>query len=141
MDELYRLSKSIDHGRTEQIDQANFIVHVKNIWEENSNKNIILKTMLENVNNHKFSLSDKNIDKIYKCELSRGDEFKILKNTVTNNSHYRNKFVEKEIPMSSNKFECLNIDKDVSIINYVNDNDLSNNKKSATQHCVMFTRT
>ena len=56
MDELYRLSKSIDHGRTEQIDQTNFIGHVKNIWEENSNKNIILKTMLENVNNHKFSL-------------------------------------------------------------------------------------
>ena len=55
------------------------------------------------------------------------------KNTVTIDSHYRNKFVEfveKEIPMSYNKFDCLNIDKDVVIINGVNDNGLSKNKKS-----------
>ena len=61
--------------------------------------------------------------------LPRG-RFEISKNTVSIGSHYINKFVEKEIPTSFNKFNCLNIDKDVVISNDVNDNDLSNNKKS-----------
>ena len=36
--------------------------------------------------------------------------FKIPKNTATIDSHYINKFGEKEIPTSNNKFDCLNID-------------------------------
>ena len=55
--------------------------------------------------------------------------FKIPKITVTIDSNYRNKCVEKEIPASYDKFYCLNIDKDVVITNYVNGNGLSNNKK------------
>ena len=43
-------------------------------------------------------------------------------NTVAIESHYRNRFAEKEIQTSHNKFDCLNIDKDF------NGNDLSNNK-------------
>ena len=35
MDELYRLSRSIDRVKTEQIDQTNFMGDVKKIWEEN----------------------------------------------------------------------------------------------------------
>ena len=45
-------------------------------------------------------------------------------------SHYRNKFVEKEIPTLYNKFHCLNIDKDATKTTDVNDNGLSNNIKS-----------
>ena len=64
----------------------------------------------------------KNIDNNYKCRRSHGDEFKIPKNTVTTDSHYRNKFVEKEILMSYNKCDCLNTDRDVVIIDDVHDN-------------------
>ena len=106
---------------------------VKKIWEENSNKNEIIKILPENLNTITISLykySDKNIDKSYECGHSRGDEFKIPKNTVATDSHYRNKFVKKEIPMPYYKFHCLNIDKDVVITNKVYDNGLSNNKKS-----------
>ena len=72
---------------------------------------------------------DENIDKSYECGHSRWDEFKIPTNTVTIDSHYTNKFEEKEIPTSYNKFDCLNIDKDAVLTNDVNDNGLSNNKK------------
>ena len=51
-------------------------------------------------------------------------------NTVTTDRYYRNKFVEKEIPTSYIKFDCLNIDQDVVITNEVKDNGLSYNKKS-----------
>ena len=80
MDKLYRLSRSINRVRTEQKDQTNFMGDVKNIWEENSNKNKIIKTFLENLNtitNSLYKSSDKNVDKIYKCGHSRKDEFKI----------------------------------------------------------------
>ena len=106
---------------------------MKNIWEENSNKNEIIKTLLKNLNTITDSLyksSGKNIDKSYECGHSRGDKFKIPKNTVTTDSYYRNKFVEKEIPTSYIKFDCLNIDQDVVITNEVKDNGLSYNKKS-----------
>ena len=80
MDKLYRLSRSINRVRTEQKDQTNFMGDVKNIWEENSSKNKIIKTFLENLNtitNSLYKSSDKNVDKIYKCGHSRKDEFKI----------------------------------------------------------------
>ena len=80
MDKLYRLSRSINRVRTEQKDQTNFMGDMKNIWEENSNKNKIIKTFLENLNtitNSLYKSSDKNVDKIYKCGHSRKDEFKI----------------------------------------------------------------
>ena len=80
MDKLYRLSRSINRVRTEQKDQTNFMGDVKNIQEENSNKNKIIKTFLENLNtitNSLYKSSDKNVDKIYKCGHSRKDEFKI----------------------------------------------------------------
>ena len=70
---------------------------VKKIWEENSNKNEIIKTLRENLNTIKNSLyksSDKNIDESYECGHSLGDKFKIPKNTVTTDSHCRNKFVD-----------------------------------------------
>ena len=54
--------------------------------------------------------------------------FKMPKNTATIDSHYRNKFGEKEIPTSNNKFDCLSIDKDIVKRNDVNDNGLSNQK-------------
>ena len=133
MYELYSLSRSIDRVRTEQIDQTNFMGDVNKIWEENSNKNEIIKTLVENLNtitNSLYKSSGKNIDKSYECGHSRGDEFKIPKNTVTIGSHYINEFVEKEIPASYNKFDCLNIDKDVVITNDLNNNVLGNNKKS-----------
>ena len=133
MDELYSLSRSIDCVRTEQIDQTNFMGDVNKIREENSNKNEIIKTLVENLNtitNSLYKSSDKNIDKSYECGHSRGDNFKIPKNTVTIGSHYINEFVEKEIPASYNKFDCLNNDKDVVITNDLNNNALGNNKKS-----------
>ena len=89
--------------------------------------------MLENLNiitNSLYKWSDKNIDKSYKYGHSCGDKLKIPKNTITIDSYYRNKSVEKEIPASYNKFDCLNIDKDDVIIDDVNNNDLSNKKKS-----------
>ena len=54
--------------------------------------------------------------------------FKIPKNTATIDSHYINKFGEKEIPTSNNKFDCLSIDKDIVKRDDVNDNGLSNQK-------------
>ena len=54
--------------------------------------------------------------------------FKIPKNTATIDSHYINKFGEKEIPTSNNKFDCLSIDKDIVKRNDVNDHGLSNQK-------------
>ena len=83
MDELYRLSRSIDRVKTEQIDQTNFMDDVKKIWEENSNKNEIIKTLLENlstITSFLYKPSDKNIDKGYGCGHSRGDKFKMPKN-------------------------------------------------------------
>ena len=56
MDELYSLSRSIDRVWIEQIDQTNFMGDVNKIREENSNKNEIIKTLVENLNNHKFPL-------------------------------------------------------------------------------------
>ena len=101
MDKLYSLSRSIDRVRTEQIDQTNFMGDVKKFWEANSNKNEIIKTFLQNLNtitNSLYKSSDKNIDKSYECGHSRGNKFKMPKNTVTIDSHYRSKFVKKEIP-------------------------------------------
>ena len=91
-----------------------------------------LASLLENLNtitNSLYKSSDKNIDKSYECGHSRRDEFKMPKSTVTIDCHYRNKFAEKEIPTSYNKFDCLNIGKDVVITNGVKDNGLINNKK------------
>ena len=105
---------------------------VKMIWEENSIKSEIIKTFLENLNTITNSLhksSDKNIDESYECRHSCRHKIKIPKNTVTIDSHYRDKFVEKEIPASYNKFDCLNVDQDVVITNEVNNNGLSSNKK------------
>ena len=125
MDELYSLSRSIDRVTTEQIDQ------------KRSGKKIQIKMKLQKLcskiwtqSNSLYKLPDKNIDKSYECGHSRGDKFKIPKNTVTTDSYYRNKFVEKEIPTSYIKFDCLNIDQDVVITNEVKDNGLSYNKKS-----------
>ena len=101
MGDLHSLSRSINRIRTEQIDKTKFMRDVKKIWEENLNKNKIIKTLQENLNtitNYLYKSSDENIDKIYKCGHSCGDEFKIPKNTVTIGSHYINKFVGKEIP-------------------------------------------
>ena len=131
MDELYSLSRCIDRVRTEQIDQTNFMGDVNKIREENSNKNKIIKTLLENQNtitNSLYKSSDKNIDKSYECGHYRRDEFKIPKNTVTVGSYYINQFVEKEIPTSYNKFDCLNIDKDVVITSDLNNNVLVTTK-------------
>ena len=47
---------------------------VKKIWGENSNKNEIIQTLLENLNaiiNSLCKSSDKNIDKSYECEHAR----------------------------------------------------------------------
>ena len=38
MNELHRLSRSIDRVKTEQIDQTNFMEDVKKVWKENSYK-------------------------------------------------------------------------------------------------------
>ena len=98
MGDLHSLSRSINRVSTEQIDKTKFMRDVKKIWEENLNKNKIIKTLQENLNtitNYLYKSSDENI---YKCGQSCGDEFKILKNTVTIGSHYINKFVGKEIP-------------------------------------------
>ena len=98
------------------------------IWEENSIKSEIIKTFLENLNTITNSLhksSDKNIDESYECRHSCRHKIKIPKNTVTIDSHYRDKFVEKEIPA----IWLLNVDQDVVITNEVNNNGLSSNKK------------
>ena len=49
------------------MDQKNFMGGVKNVWEENSNKNEIIKTLPENLNtttNAVYKSSDKNIVKL-----------------------------------------------------------------------------
>ena len=49
------------------MDQKNFMGDVKNVWEENSNKNEIIKTLPENLNtttNAVYKSSDKNIVKL-----------------------------------------------------------------------------
>ena len=85
---------------------------------------------MNTITNSLYKSSDKNIDQSYECGHSRGDEFKIPKDTVTIGSQYINEIVEKEIPASYNKFDSLNIDKDVVITNDLNNNVLGNNKKS-----------
>ena len=47
IDKRYSLSRSIDRVRTEKIDQTNIMGDVKKIWEQNSNKNGIIKTLLK----------------------------------------------------------------------------------------------
>ena len=47
IDKRYSLSRSIDRVRTEKIDQTNIMGDVKKIWEQNSNKNEIIKTLLK----------------------------------------------------------------------------------------------
>ena len=49
------------------MDQKNFMGDVENVWEENSNKNEIIKTLPENLNtttNAVYKSSDKNIVKL-----------------------------------------------------------------------------
>ena len=49
------------------MDQKNLMGDVKNVWEENSNKNEIIKTLPENLNtttNALYKSSDKNIAKL-----------------------------------------------------------------------------
>ena len=82
------------------------------------------------ITNSFYKSTYKDIDESYECGHSGGDKFKTATNIVTIDSHYRNKFVEKEIPTSYNKFDCLNIDKDVVITSDANDNGLSNKTKS-----------
>ena len=65
--ELCSFSRSIDHTKTGQMDQKNLMGDVKNVWEENSNKNEIIKTLPENLNtttNALYKSSDKNIAKL-----------------------------------------------------------------------------
>ena len=66
MDELYSVSRSIDRVRTEQIDQTNFMGDVNKIWEENSNKNEIIKTLVENLNTITNSLCNHQIKRLIK---------------------------------------------------------------------------
>ena len=79
MDKLYSLSRIIERVRTEQIDQTNFMGDVKQIWEENSNKTVIIKTLLENLNtitNSLYKSLDKNVDKIMNMDTSAGRNLK-----------------------------------------------------------------
>ena len=79
MDKLYRLSRIIKRVRTEQIDQTNFMGDVKQIWEENSNKTVIIKTLLENLNtitNSLYKSLDKNVDKIMNMDTPAGRNLK-----------------------------------------------------------------
>ena len=79
MDKLYSLSRIIEHVRTEQIDQTNFMGDVKQIWEENSNKTVIIKTLLENLNtitNSLYKSLDKNVDKIMNMDTPAGRNLK-----------------------------------------------------------------
>ena len=79
MDKLYSLSRIIERVRTEQIDQTNFMGDVKLIWEENSNKTVIIKTLLENVNtitNSIYKSLDKNVDKIMNMDTPAGRNLK-----------------------------------------------------------------
>ena len=54
-------------------------------------------------------------------------------NIVTIGSHYRRKFIEKEIPTSQNKFDCLDIDKVVVRTNDINDNGIRVTTKNQTK--------
>ena len=85
---------------------------------------------MDTITNSFYKSTYKDVDESYECGHSGGDKFKIATDTVTIDSHYRNKFVEKEIPTSYNKFDSLNIDQNVVITNDVNDHGFSNNKKS-----------
>ena len=79
MDKLYSLSRIIERVRTEQIDQANFMGDVKQIWKENSNKTVIIKTLLENLNtitNSLYKSLDKNVDKIMNMDTPAGRNLK-----------------------------------------------------------------
>ena len=79
MDKLYSLSRIIERVRTEQIDQTNFMGDVKLIWEENSNKTVIIKTLLENLNtitNSLYKSLDKNVDKIMNMDTPAGRNLK-----------------------------------------------------------------
>ena len=79
MDKLYSLSRIIERVRTEQIDQTNFMEDVKQIWEENSNKTVIIKTLLENLNtitNSLYKSLDKNVDKIMNMDTPAGRNLK-----------------------------------------------------------------
>ena len=79
MDKLYSLSRIIERVRTEQIDQTNFMGDVKQIWEENSNKTVIIKTLLENLNtitNSLYKSLDKNVDKIMNMNTPAGRNLK-----------------------------------------------------------------
>ena len=127
MDKLYSLSRIIERVRTEQIDQTNFMGDVKQIWEENSNKTVIIKTLLENLNtitNSLYKSLDKNVDKIMNMDTPAGRNLKYQWNTVTIGSHYRRKCIEKEIWTSYNKFDRLDIDEVVVITNDINDNGI-----------------
>ena len=77
MDKLYSLSRIIERVRTEQIDQTNFMGHVKQIWEEN--KTVIIKTLLENLNtitNSLYKSLVKNVDKIMNMDTPAGRNLK-----------------------------------------------------------------
>ena len=79
MDKLYSLSRIIERVRTEQIDQTNFMGDVKQIWKENSNKTVIIKTLLENLNtitNSLYKSLDKNVDKIMNMDTPAGRNLK-----------------------------------------------------------------
>ena len=79
MDKLYSLIRIIERVRTEQIDQTNFMGDVKQIWEENSNKTVIIKTLLENLNtitNSLYKSLDKNVDKIMNMDTPAGRNLK-----------------------------------------------------------------
>ena len=79
MDKLYSLSRIIERVRTEQIDQTNFMGDVKQIWEENSNKTVIIKTLPENLNtitNSLYKSLDKNVDKIMNMDTPAGRNLK-----------------------------------------------------------------
>ena len=79
MDKLYSLSRIIERVRTEQIDQTNFMGDVKQIWEENSNKTVIIKTLLENLNtitNSLYKSLVKNVHKIMNMDTPTGRNLK-----------------------------------------------------------------
>ena len=79
MDKLYSLSRIIERVRTEQIDQTNFMGDVKQIWKENSNKTVIIKTLLENLNtitNSLYKSLVKNVHKIMNMDTPAGRNLK-----------------------------------------------------------------
>ena len=62
MEQLFSCSRIINHVTTGQTDQTNFMGNVKKMWVENSNKNIIIETLLELLNtitNYLYKSSDK----------------------------------------------------------------------------------